>query len=68
MVCFNLCRYNGNSLQVSNDFYHDNVDLPVYSYHSLRHDTQKIVNTLLDSDLKDDRICKVQLLQVEHNC
>ena len=41
--------------------YHDNVDLPVY-YHPLRLDTQEIVNTLLDPDLKDDRICKVQPL------
>ena len=42
--------------------YHDNVDLLVYSYHPLRLDTQEIVNTLLDPDLKDDRICKVQPL------
>lgn len=52
---------------MSTDFYHENVNMPVYSYHPLRLDSQEIVNTLLDPDLEISRICKMQPLCVEHN-
>ena len=49
------------------EFYHNNPNLPVYSYHSSRLDTQEIVTTLLDNELCDGMLCSVQPSNVENN-
>lgn len=49
------------------DFYHGNPKLPVYSHTSVRLDTQDIVNTLLDPELKDEMICSMQPINVKSN-
>ena len=50
-----------------NDFYLGNIKLPVYSRQCSRFDTQEIMMILLDPDLKDERVCKVQPANIEHN-
>ena len=49
------------------DYYHDNPSLPVFSRQSPRFDTQEMLSILLDPNLKDERICKTQPVNVEHN-
>ena len=41
--------------------------LPVYSRSTARFDTQELVNILLDPDLKEEKICKTQPTDIEHN-
>ena len=53
--------------ETNNDFYHNKHHLPVFSHQSSRFDTQEIVSILLDPDLKEEHICKTQLVNVEHN-
>jgi len=49
------------------DYYNDNIKLPVYSRSSTRFDTQEIVNVLLDPELNDGKICQMQPTNVKHN-
>ena len=53
--------------ETTNDFYHNNYHLPVFSRQSSRFDTQEILSILLDPDLKEEHICKTQPVNVEHN-
>ena len=53
--------------ETTDDFYHSNYRLPVFSRQSSRFDTQEILSFLLDPELKEDCICKTQLVNVEHN-
>ena len=49
------------------DFYHSNRMLPVYSHQQSRFDTQDIISILLNPELKNERVCKSQPVNVEHN-
>ena len=49
------------------DYYHDNHNLPVYSRQQSRFDTHDIITILLDPDLCDERVCKTQPINIEHN-
>ena len=66
-----LCTYRkltpAVDLASDDDFYHGNSKLPVYSRCATRLDTQELVTILLDPDLKQEKICKTQLVVVEHN-
>ena len=53
--------------ETTNDFYHNNHHLPVFSRQSSRFDTQEILSILLDPDLKEELICRTQPVNVEHN-
>jgi len=69
MCTYCLCRKVVSAVQRApiNDFYHQNKKIPVYSRSSTRFDTQEIINILLDPDLSEDKICKMQPIDVEHN-
>lgn len=62
-------RYRSKTLDVAEkeDFYHNNPMLPVYSRTSVRLDTHNIVNALLGPELKEDKVCSMQPINVEHN-
>ena len=56
-----------NPVETPEEFYHNNRNLPVFSHQSSRFDTQEMLSILLDPDLKEERICKTQPVNVEHN-
>ena len=65
------CYYRQSSksltLAEDDDFYHDNPKLPIYSRTSVRLDTHNIVNAVLDPELKEDKVCSMQPIDVENN-
>ena len=62
-------RYRSKNLDLAekDGFYLNNPMLPVYSCTSVRLDTHNIVNALLDPELKEDKVCSMQPINVEHN-